>query len=154
MERQEAHSAVVRVETTIAALPSAVWRALTTEISGWWPDDFYAGGEPDARRFVLETHPGGRMYEDWGEGQGLVWATVQSVELERTLRVAGYVYPDFGGPTLWLGTWELEATRGGTSLRFTEAALGPMTEEGLARKKEGWTLLFGQALKDFVENPR
>lgn len=35
-----------------------------------WPEEFYAGGEPEKRRYHLETKPGGRMYESWEGGGG------------------------------------------------------------------------------------
>ena len=63
----------VTVEVEIEATAEVVWQALTTDIGEWWPRDFCVG---DVERFHLEPKLGGRMYEDWGDGGGLIWAVV------------------------------------------------------------------------------
>jgi uncharacterized protein YndB with AHSA1/START domain len=138
------------LEVRIQAKMDAVWKALTDDIGQWWPAEFYAGGEPGERRFVLEAWPGGRMLEEWKEG-GLVWGNVIGVEPGRTLQVAGITFPGWGGPTLWLGSWELGEDSEGTRLRFQESAIGRTSEEGAAEKDKGWRFLFDGALRAYVE---
>ena len=47
--------------------------AVMTDSQAWWPADFYCLDRP--ARMVLESHVGGRLYEDAG-GAALLWATV------------------------------------------------------------------------------
>lgn len=138
------------VETEIRASPAAVWKALTDNINQWWPNDFYTGGEEGARRFFLEAHPGGRMYEEWDNGGGLLWATVAYIAPNVRLQVQGAVFPNWGGPSEWYGSWDLSATNNGTLLRFSEHSIGKATDSGMRSKEEGWQQL-GEALKVCVE---
>ena len=139
------------MEIRITGAPAAVWKALTDDIGAWWPEEFYAGGEPEKRRYHLEAKPGGRMYEDWDGGGGVVWATVVALEPARRLQVLGTTFPNWGGPSLWFGTWELEADGAATILRFSESTLGRTSESQTAEKDKGWNFLFGAALKAHVE---
>ncbi|HVS62428.1 MAG TPA: SRPBCC domain-containing protein [Thermoanaerobaculia bacterium] len=151
MEIASAHYATVLVETRIAADPETVWRALTAEMGEWWPDAFYTGGKPEGRTLRFDARPGGSMVEDWGEGQGLMWGQVATVDRPRKLEVVGYAFPQWGGPSTWLGTWDLEADGDGTVVRFSEAAVGRITESYGAEKEKGWRFLFDGALKAYVE---
>lgn len=141
----------VTVETVIAADPAAVWRALTDDIDAWWPEAFYTGGDAATRRYVVEARPGGRMYEDWGDDQGLLWAVVNTVQKPSLLQIWGVAFPGWGGPSLLTGTWSLEADGSGTRLRFTEATVGKLSESHMRSKEKGWTFLFDGALKAHLE---
>ncbi|HVS12486.1 MAG TPA: SRPBCC domain-containing protein [Thermoanaerobaculia bacterium] len=154
MEIANARYATVRVETRIAADPATVWRALTEEIGAWWPDAFYTGGTPTGRTLRFDASPGGVMLEDWGGGQGLVWGQVVTVDRPSKLEVTGYAFPQWGGPATWLGTWDLEADGDATVVRFTEAAVGRITEDSMADKEKGWRFLFDRALKAHVEGTK
>lgn len=151
MEIANAHYTTLHVETRISAGPETVWRALTDEIGEWWPDAFYTGGDPDGRALRFDARPGGTMIEDWGDGQGLMWGQVATVDAPRKLEVIGYAFPAWGGPSTWLGTWDLEADGDATIVRFSEAAVGRITEDYAADKEKGWRFLFDGALKAYVE---
>ena len=64
-------AATHRLTLEIARPQAAVWKAFTDDIQSWWPKDFYATDSP--QRMILEVKPGGRLYEDSGNGNGLVW---------------------------------------------------------------------------------
>ena len=89
MPNQVAEIAQITMETDISASPEQVWKALTEDIGKWWPADFYAGGEEGKRTYVLEQRPGGRMYEQWDNGGGVLWGTVVGVEPNVSLQVLG-----------------------------------------------------------------
>lgn len=150
MNYPDAKISELAMETQVDASPQATWTALTDGIAGWWPDDFYSGGEAGARRFLLEAVPGGRMCEEWRDGGGVLWAQVVTVEPARRLQVVGYAFPNYGGPSQWFGTWDLEARDGGTRLRFSEHAIGRVSEDYAREKHRGWTFLW-QALAAHVE---
>ncbi|MEM7355876.1 MAG: SRPBCC domain-containing protein [Acidobacteriota bacterium] len=141
---EQAHIADQHLEMRIAADPSKVWQALTSDIGKWWPSEFFCGGGSDAseRRFLLEAWPGGRMWEDWGSGDGLLWATVVNVVAGKTLEMSGFQGPAWGGPNAWYSSYALEADGDGTKLRFSESGFGRMAESMLADKETGWRFLF------------
>ena len=140
----------IHVETQIEASPAAVWRALTDRIGDWWPDASFAAGGEGERTFRLEAHPGGRMYEDWSDGSGLLWGTVVTLVPERMLQVAGYTFPEWGGPSTWFGTWKLEGDAETCTLRFTHDQVGA-TAEGWQEKYEGGWVFLWTALKAHLE---
>lgn len=150
MNKSTAMVAELSMTIDIAAPAQSVWKALTDDIGKWWPADFYAGGTAGERKYVLEARPGGRMYESWDSGGGVLWATVATVDPNVKLQVAGTSFPEWGGPATWLGTWTLEASDGGTRLVFSESTIGHLTEAGLAEKDKGWQFLW-RNLKAFVE---
>ncbi len=139
------------MEIRITGDIEAVWKALTDDIGAWWPQEFYAGGESQKRCYYLEAKPGGRMYEDWEGGGGLLWATVIAVEPARRLQVAGTTFPNWGGPSIWFGSWELKADGAVTILSFSESTVGRISDSHVAEKEKGWNFLFGGALKAYVE---
>ncbi len=150
METHPAQIATMTMEIDIDAPPRRVWQSLTDNIGEWWPADFYTGGEAGSRGFSLEAKPGGRMYEEWSSGGGVLWGTVVAADPEKSLQVIGHVFPDWGGPSEWYGSWTLTQSGSGTALRFSESAVGKVTADGAAKKDEGWRLLWS-ALKAHAE---
>ena len=140
-----------KMETSIGGDVAAVWQALTDDIGAWWPEEFYAGGEPAKRCYHLEAKPGGRMYEEWEDGGGTLWGTVVALEPRKRLQVMGTTFPNWGGPSFWFGTWELEADGAATILRFTESSIGRLSESRAEQTAKGWRFLFGEVLKAYVE---
>jgi DNA-binding transcriptional ArsR family regulator/uncharacterized protein YndB with AHSA1/START domain len=138
----------VTVELTIDAARERVWSALTGEIGKWWPKDFYVGKSP--KGFVLEAHPGGRLYEEWGDGAGVLWGQVVTFDPPATLDVAGQLFPAFGGPATTLVRWALAEEDGRTRVTLTDSVFGRVNEKTAASLDEGWRALT-VALKAFVE---
>ena len=148
---QSASIVETHMEVRIAASTLQVWSALTEDIGAWWPDSFYAGGESGKRQYHLEAEPGGRMYEGWDGGGGVLWGTVVTVEPGRQLQITGTTFPNWGGPAVWFGTWTLEADGDGTVLTFSESTIGRITAHSTEQKEKGWRFLLGAALKSCAE---
>jgi len=148
-----ARYASIRIELEISGSVDAVWKALTENIGEWWPDEFYAGGTAGARTFEIEQHPGGRMFETWGEGGGLVWGNVATVEPNKRLQIVGHIFPNWGGPVQCYNTWELEQDGNITHVKFDESSVGRITEDGTKEKDKGWRFLI-QSLKAHVEKSK
>lgn len=144
-------SRVVTIQTTIEASPADVWRGLVDEVGAWWPDEIYSGGEAGKRRYVLEAWPGGRAYEEWESGGGLLWGQVIMVTPESLLQTMGCTFPEWGGPAIEMNTWRLESTDDGCSLLFTTHIIGDMTDDQVAGREKGWSFLFDGVLKAHVE---
>ena len=142
-----AQVADITLEITLRATPQAVWQALTDDIGRWWPGVFFCGSGAGPRRFLLEAWPGGRMWEDHGAGNGLLWGTVVNLHREQLLEIAGTAW----GPCTWLGRFQLTAAPGSTRLRFTESAIGRLDEATLAGKDKGWKFLFDGCLRAHLE---
>lgn len=143
--------AEIAVELEIAAPAQKVWDTLVGDVSTWWHEGFYTGGG-GRRRFYIEPELGGRMYEDWGDGQGLVWATIIGVKKLELLQAVGDSSPEWGGPSRSFFTWKLSEAKGCTTVRFSQCAYGRVDEATLRSLDEGWRFLLGECLKRFVES--
>ncbi len=135
-------------EVEIDADRERVWRALTDQLSSWWLTDFHMLG-PDSI-VSLEPIPGGRLFEHCGD-KGLLWYTVLSISPCESLNLAGYCTPEWGGPCTTLLTIKLVANAGSTRVVVSDALYGHVSDKQAASLKSGWTNLFTDGLKRFVE---
>ena len=142
----------IELEFTIKTNRTNVWKALTNEIGEWWDQNFYTTSATQA--FVLEPKLGGLMYEDTGNNEGVVWATVLSIHAPHHLLLKGNLSPDLGGPAISFLKLTLETAKKSTTLRINDTLLGEFSEELTKELQNNWTQLFGQALKTYVENKR
>ncbi len=140
----------IQLEVEIAARPDAVWRSLTRDIGEWWPAKFYVGTAP--KRFALESHVGGRVFEDWGDGEGSLFGTVTAFEKDRLLQWAGDMSADFGGPARSVTTFRLKTGRDGTTLlSFRDTPFGLLNDMAVEGLEQGWRWLLNDCLKPFLE---
>ena len=153
--KDQVRIAQTEIEVTIDAPIQAVWQGLTEDIAAWWPSAFYChAGDPAAvpvRKFKLEARPGGRMWEDWGNDNGMVWANVVQVAQPRLLDITGTMGMAWGGPSTMYASFQLEATDTGTKLRFSEAAYGRIPDSQGEEQEKGWRFLLGEALRAHCE---
>ncbi len=91
------------------------------------------------------------MLESWDDGGGLLWGTVMTVAPHKQLQVAGTTFANWGGASMWFGTWDLEETGETTKVQFSESTLGRFSEEQAAGTTRAWRYLFCVALKAHVE---
>lgn len=135
-------------ELTIHTDAARVWCALVEETNEWWLKDFYS--RPNAV-FRIEARLGGRMFEDQGNGNGLIWGNVIGVDPERSLDIQAYLTQDFGGPALSYLAIRLEATGDATRVTVIDTIFGFPSKGTAASMQEGWAMLFEQGLKAYVE---
>ena len=140
---------LITVETEIDAPPAEVWRALVEDTAAWWHEDYFIGSGP--RTMILEATLGGRLFEDWGGGQGAVWATVTGVQTGEWLLLSGELTKDFGGPARVLTQFRLAQEGAGTRLTLTDCVYGRVTKETAGSLDVGWRQLLGDCLKGYVE---
>ncbi len=150
MATQPAQIRTLTLQIMIDAAPAAVWQGLTDDIGRWWPADFYSGGEPGQRGFTLDAAPGGQMVETWDNGGGVLWGTVVAMDPQQSLRVLGHLFPGWGGPSQWYGSWTLQAAGKQTQLEFSETSMGLLSDDGLEETTKGWEYLW-RNLKAHVE---
>ncbi|MCK6459242.1 MAG: SRPBCC domain-containing protein [Planctomycetes bacterium] len=137
------------LEIGIAAPPPRVWKALTGQVSSWWHPRFFT--REGALAFVVEPHVGGRLYEDWGDGTGLLWYTVAGVTENELLQLWGDIDSRHGGPARLHTTFRLRAEGNGSVLRLEECAFGKVDEKLRKSLEKGWRILIDGCLKVFVE---
>lgn len=133
---------------TIQGSPERVFEALTEEISVWWTAPYVHNKE--ARGLVLEPEVGGRLYEDLGDNQGLLLATVVLLRRPHELRLMGPL--GMAGPVQGVITLQLEAKDQGTLLKLSHRAFGEVSEEARQAYSKGWEELLGTRLRNFVEH--
>jgi len=142
-------SASITLEIAIQASRETVWRAIVDETGSWWREDFFV--TRGNRKFQLEAHVGGRLYEETDTGAGLLWYTVTAIEPEVSLNLAGHLAPPWGGPATSLLSFQLEDNDGATLLKFSDNLFGVVSETLEKNATEGWKLLLCDALKTYVE---
>ncbi len=137
----------VELEITIHAGVQNVWKALLEETTFWWLKDYYTSTK--AIGFHIEPKLGGRMYEDWGNGSGVVWYEVFALNPPHSLDLRGFIAVPYG-PALSLLHLELTAVDGSTVLKLSDTIFGSSRNNGES-KSEGWKELFEKGLKKYVE---
>jgi uncharacterized protein YndB with AHSA1/START domain len=141
----------VVLEIVIEAPRERVWRALVDQTTDWWHKDFFTR---PAEGFYLQPRLGGWMYEDWGNGNGLMWGMVTGVHAPEMLQVVGDLNSDFGGPHRGIMDWTLAPVEGrpkATVLRFRHGLFGNVSAKTRDSLDSGWRMLFEQCLKPFAE---
>jgi hypothetical protein len=139
-----------RLTLEIAKPHTVVWKAFAGDIHSWWPKDFF--GTPAPRRMVFELKPGGRLYEDAGGGNGLVWYQVIALDAPNSITMSGFIAPPFGGPAASLLRVSFSAKgKSATVMNVTDSTFGCLDESTTA---EGWRLIFEDGFKVWVERKR
>jgi DNA-binding transcriptional ArsR family regulator/uncharacterized protein YndB with AHSA1/START domain len=144
--------AAVELEITIDAPPERVWKAVLEETTQWWRRDFCVS--PDAKAFRIEPRVGGRMFEDWGNDAGVLWGTVLVLDPPSTLELLCHTTPRFGGPKMSMLRLSLAARGTGTLLTVSDSVMGRTDAQTAGELDAGWSALFGDALKTWVEANR
>ena len=141
-------AADIEMEIPIKASRTTVWRALIDDIAAWWPKQAFM---TKAKKFTLEPKVGGRVFEDKGDGTGGIWWHVHAIETNEYLVLTGHIWPGMGGPATTIAKLSLEDRGNQTILRIHDCLFGRLTDERVAKVKEGWMHLFGQGLKPYAE---
>ncbi len=142
-----AQVAQIELSITIPVSLEESWRIFTTEIDAWWHTDFYATS--NHLRIVLEPIVGGRLYEDTGNGSGLLWYTVISIDPPHTITLSGNLAPPYGGPALSLLYIRFEPIdEKNTVMHIVDSIIGTVGEYDL---REGWRVLFEDGFKRYIE---
>ena len=139
----------IELEIEIAARPPEVWRALLNDTTFWWPRDFYTG---PAKGFHIEPYLGGKVYEDWGGGHGVVWYQVFAINPEVSLDLSGCLAVPYG-PAFSLLHIELAPRATSTVLKVSDSTFGDARADA-AGKIDGWQQVFGAGLKAYIEGRR
>ena len=149
MTRLDAHAVKYAFDVEIKASPEKVWNLLTHDIQLWWPAHFHSS--EDTKRFTLEPRVGGMIFEDQGDGNGVLWGTILQFDAGKRLQFKGTLFPDYGGPGDYHLSIALKPTDDGCLLKVDYALCGYITDENAKSLETGWKELFGEHLKRAAE---
>jgi uncharacterized protein YndB with AHSA1/START domain len=140
---------VVRQTVDVRAERARIWRALTREIGEWWPRP--SGTRSGKPTFRLDSGVGGYVVEDWGDGQGAVWAAVTMFREGEVLQLSSDL-TDRKGLGRGRTTIRLETSPEGTRIHLEEVAFGTLSPALAGDLAAGWGLILRQYLGPFVED--
>lgn len=144
-----AQSYTVGFEVPVRAHRDRVWQGLTVEIGAWWPKHFFT--HPNPAGFVLEPFLGGRVFEDWGDGAGVLWGTVVVWVPGQRMTWACEMYPDWSGPGRSFVTFNLEDRGQETLVKVEDAGICINAVQAGTSLNSGWHELIGVHLKNYLE---
>jgi uncharacterized protein YndB with AHSA1/START domain len=98
------------LQVFIDTAPWRVFDALTVNVAAWWGAPHLLAA--DASNLILEPHPGGRFYEEWGHRQGVLRGIVSAIRQNDRLVLTGTIF----GTTPSTLCFVLEGREGGTLL--------------------------------------
>lgn len=145
----DARAVVFELEIAIDARPDRVWDAMVKETNGWWLADFHMMGKDST--VTLEPEAGGRFIERIAGGESLLWYTVQWCRPGKFLYLNSPIGHEFGGPAGTILKLALEEGQGDTVLKVTQEMYGHVSEDSMKNVSTGWTRLFTDGLKEYVE---
>ena len=129
------HSLDVEQEMVVGAPRERVFDALC-RMGEWWPHTFREGAS-----VRLEPQVGGRFWEDWGDGDGALYATVTGIRRPERLACSGPM--GMSGPVAGVFTFDLEERPDGTLVRLSHHAVGPIDDDTRASYERGWVEVIG-----------
>lgn len=144
-----AQSYQVGFEVTVHAPRERVWSALVDETSNWWPKDFFSAENPEG--FVIEPQLGGRVYEAWHGGGGVLWGTIVVWSPGFRMTWACEMYPDWTGPGRSFVTFDLEDRGLETNLKVSDSGICISASQAATSLGTGWQKLIGTHFKSYVE---
>lgn len=114
----------VRIENEIRVKAPAerVWRAATTEQLEWYPHTY---GRERVKQLVFEEHVGGKVYEDWGGGDGHLHGTITHFDRNKTYAMVGQL-----GGGISIEQWiRIEEDGEETLVKGTTICFGEISDE-------------------------
>ncbi|MFZ4573808.1 MAG: SRPBCC family protein [Phycisphaerales bacterium] len=139
----------VVLELEIAAPPTKVWKAITTDLGKWWLPDFHCA--PGSKGIRMEPKPGGRVFETDGKGGGLLWYSITALQKGKSITMVGHFGPPFGGPVTSLLTWSLAKSDRGTRFTLADYLFGVVSPALVQQVESGWRRLFEEGMRQYVE---
>jgi DNA-binding transcriptional ArsR family regulator len=138
------------LEIPIKAKIAHVWQCLLQDVNLWWRKDFYTSSR--TKEFIIEPKVGGRMYEDYGNDEGLLWAEVIVLDSPNVIELKGHLSPQFGGPAISFMKLSLKENDGSTVLTLSDTVLGDVDENTEKELTSGWKMLYEDAFKSYAES--
>ena len=143
-------SKFIHASTKVKGTPDEVWYCFVDHISKWWTKELCTSIK--TKKFVIEAILGGMMYEDFGEGEGLVWGHVIGVNKPNQLLVRGNLSADFGGPAVSFDRFTFRQKGKHTIVEYRGEFIGDIEERGLKSLENGWQDILDKYFKPYCES--
>ena len=143
MPEQQPRLVKIENQITLNAPLQKVFDALTIKLDEWWQ----FRRNPNSR-IIFEPHVGGRMYEDWGSGKGILYGINSAYDPPNSFCSAGTT----GWSASNFITWHrLEADGNKTILKKSMQLFGEVTDELVTMIEQGNRAIMEKQLRDYVE---
>ena len=129
-------------DITIPAPREKVFAALTDGMGAWWPHRFVTDSQVH-----LEAQIGGRFFEDYGNGNGALYATVTAIRRPEQVILSGPM--GMTGPVASVMIFDLDETGDQTVVRLSHKGIGDISAETKSNYEQGWRDVF-EALRDHL----
>lgn len=140
----------ILVEFTLDEDCVKIWDYLFNYTHKWWPKE--AMSSADTKMFVLNERIGGYLYEDFGDGEGLIWAEVIGLKRYSMLLLKGHIAPDFGGPAISYLKINLEPNGDSCVFKLSDFIMGTNADRMGKSIAEGWSMIFKDHFCRYVES--
>lgn len=140
----------ISLEIPIMAKIDIVWHCLLQDVNLWWRKDFYTSSR--TKEFIIEPKVGGRMYEDYGNNEGLLWAEVIVIDSPNVIEFKGHLSPQFGGPAMSFMKLSLQENGETTILSLSDTVFGDVNDNTKKELSSGWKMLYEDTFKKYVES--
>lgn len=131
-----------QLDITIPAPREKVFDALTAGMGAWWPHRFVADSQVH-----LEPQIGGRFFEDYGNGNGALYATVTGIRRPEQVTLSGPM--GMTGPVASVMVFTLAEQGDQTLVSLSHKGLGDISEETKSNYEQGWRDVF-EALRAHI----
>lgn len=131
----------IELEATLEATPDQVFRALTEDIDHWWNTRIKSDS-----RVYLEANIGGRFYEAFSDGGGVLYALVTQLKPGEQIRLNGSMGQDDEGVNNIIQINLREYQTNSTHLHLTQRTYGELNTANTDTVSH-----LMQDLKSFVE---
>ncbi|WP_342429994.1 metalloregulator ArsR/SmtB family transcription factor [Neobacillus sp. FSL H8-0543] len=147
-QKPEVSSFQIEQEILINAPRNLVFDSLTKDINEWWA--FGTKGVLDKGTLFFEPKLGGRFYEDWGNGQGIIWGIVTYFKESDEIRLNGPISEMKGAVNSNYG-FKLEEKGSATVLKLSHQVVGLLEPEWEQNHRNGWNKLLNELFKNYIE---
>jgi len=141
----QATETAIRKSILVEAPVERAFEVFTRMIGNWWPLETHSIGLENAETAVIETRPGGRVYEIAHNGQETEWGTVTVWDPPR--RVAFTWHPGRGVETAQEVDVRFSAEGGATRVDLEHRGwekLGDRMAEIVPQYDSGWDEVLGR----------
>jgi len=139
----------ILISCTVNKPIKEAWDAYFDHLDKWWSKGMYTS--PKTQRFVIETKLGGLVFEDYGEGEGLVWGTVIGVDKPHSLQIKGTLARQFGGPATTIEKISFVEESGKTEVSYHLDFVGSVDQKTRKSLAEGWKMILTDHYKPYCE---
>ena len=140
----------VLASCTVTKSLHEAWEVYFHHIEKWWPNTMHTS--PNTKRFVVENKLGGLIYEDYGDGQGLVWGTIIGLNKPYDALIKGTLSKDFGGPATTIEKLTMKEVDGTTEISYHIDFVGVVDQKTKKSLEDGWKMILEDHYKPYCNN--